>query len=70
MNIDRLERARKELIDSIDWLRAELLKVYNTYPGLFAKPPEQMSTADCIRFSGDLIEFIKVRDQYGKDADV
>ena len=62
--IKELEIIRTRLIEELNNLEKALRLIQETYPGLFAKRVGEFSIVDKIRFSGDLIEFIKVRDQY------
>ena len=62
--IKELEIIRTRLLEELNNLEKALSLIQETYPGLFAKRVGEFSIADKIRFSGDLIEFIKVRDQY------
>ena len=60
----QLEKARTEVLKKLDSLENELKIIYTNYPGLFPKDPGGMSVSDKLRFSGDLINFLEVRDQY------
>lgn len=59
-----LKQARERAIEGINNLTEELTELYEDYPSLFPKRPNDMSVSDKLRFSDDLIRFIEVRDQY------
>lgn len=62
--LKELETARTHVLVELANLNTLLESLQEDFPGLFAKRVQDYSIADKLRFSGDLIDFIKVRDQY------
>ena len=63
-----LEIARARVLESLRDMNEALRVLYTNHPSLLPKNPSEMSVADKLRFSGDLLEFIECQEQYRDDS--
>lgn len=57
LDLSYLQSKRQDLLKHLELLNIELLTLYQQYPDIFPKRPEDMSIADKLRFSGELLKF-------------
>lgn len=61
-----LKNQREKTVTEIEKLTHYLTVLYEDHPGMFPKRPGDMSIADKLRFSENLINFIEVIVEYQK----
>jgi len=63
-----MKLAREAVIKELTKFDKELIKLHESHPGLLPKYPGEMSIADKLRFTGDLLHFLEIRDQYDTNS--